>query len=188
LEHKRFVGMVSSDFAIKSGWADGFLRLNILICHVKPKSGVAVKRLSEEVSTYLEKRLREGRVDRAAWCLYRKWARFYFDFCDKYGHAPRDVGSLEPFLEKLRSKNQSPSQRDQAADAVLLLRLDKASAAKASGEADVGVARGAGMESWQMSSESKHELLQRILRPGVGPEQGLCDQRVVYFLIVNERP
>jgi hypothetical protein len=47
--------------------------------------------------------------------------RFYLDFCDKYGHAPRSRASLGPFLAKLASKNQSAAQQQQASQAVKLL-------------------------------------------------------------------
>jgi hypothetical protein len=29
---------------------------------------------------------------------YLKWLRFYWDFCSKYRHPPREGDSLEPFL------------------------------------------------------------------------------------------
>ena len=49
---------------------------------------------------------------------YRKWLRYYLDFCTKY-HQPRDSRrSLAPFVEKLKAKNQSEQQRKQATDAV----------------------------------------------------------------------
>jgi hypothetical protein len=52
---------------------------------------------------------------------YHKWVRFYFDFCDKYGHSPAAPTSLGPFLTKLTSKNQSVGRRSQASAAVRLL-------------------------------------------------------------------
>jgi hypothetical protein len=39
---------------------------------------------------------------------YRKWLRFYLDFCDKYGHAPRSGSSLSPFLAKPRLTRARP--------------------------------------------------------------------------------
>lgn len=50
--------------------------------------------------------------------LYRKWLRFYLDFCKRYGHAYAEATSLEPFLAKLASKRQTQAQRSQAAAAV----------------------------------------------------------------------
>lgn len=51
---------------------------------------------------------------------YRKWLRFFLDFCAKY---PKPTGAfqcVEPFLEKLREKKQSEGQRKQAAHAIAL--------------------------------------------------------------------
>ena len=52
--------------------------------------------------------------------FYRKWLRFYLDFCHKYGVSPIDSKSLNPFLEKLQSKKQSPAFQRQAHHAVML--------------------------------------------------------------------
>lgn len=49
-----------------------------------------------------------------------KWLRFYLDFCQKYGHAPRSEESLEPFLVKIASKHQSAERQRQAAESVRL--------------------------------------------------------------------
>ncbi len=38
--------------------------------------------------------------------LYRKWLRFYLDFCHKYGHDSKIPDSLPDFIYKLREKNQ----------------------------------------------------------------------------------
>ena len=51
---------------------------------------------------------------------YQKWLRFYLDFCFKYRHPPRDADSLEPFLHKLASKNQTQAAQEQAAHSVSL--------------------------------------------------------------------
>lgn len=69
----------------------------------------------------MERRLESGVVpggERPAW---RKWMRYYLDFCGKYGHSPRSGASLGPFLEKLAAKGQTEAQREQAAMAVGLL-------------------------------------------------------------------
>jgi len=49
---------------------------------------------------------------------FHKWLRYYLDFCQKYSLAPADRGSVPAFGEKLRSKNQSEAQRQQARQAV----------------------------------------------------------------------
>jgi hypothetical protein len=45
---------------------------------------------------------------------YKKWLRYFFDFCVKYP-APDKSEQVRLFLEKLQSKNQSASKRLQAA-------------------------------------------------------------------------
>ena len=59
-----------------------------------------------------------GSADAAAW---RRWARFYVDFCLKYGHPPRSQDSIPKFVEKLIAKGQPEEKRAQAARAVRVL-------------------------------------------------------------------
>ena len=54
-----------------------------------------------------ERRLEGARVPGLQRPGYRKWLRFYIDFCHKYGHSPTSASSLGPFLSKLASKKQS---------------------------------------------------------------------------------
>src|SRR5262245_35819507 len=51
---------------------------------------------------------------------YRKWLRYYWDFCQKYGQAPTDRQSFPAFRAKLRSKRQSEAQCHQAEAAIAL--------------------------------------------------------------------
>ena len=55
---------------------------------------------------------------------YRKWLRFYWDFCHKYSFEPTDRQSFPAFDEKLRTKNQSEAQRKQAYHAISLYYQD----------------------------------------------------------------
>ncbi len=57
--------------------------------------------------------------DRIGW-QYKKWLRYYLDFCSKYNFPPAQKGSLARFLNKLKEKNQTKSQQEQAMDAVRL--------------------------------------------------------------------
>lgn len=52
--------------------------------------------------------------------FYKKWLRFYWDFCHKYRHDVFHAGSLSLFLQKLQDKNQSVQQQNQAEHAVSL--------------------------------------------------------------------
>jgi len=51
---------------------------------------------------------------------YKKWLRYYWDFCHKYALEPTDRWSFPAFNDKLRAKNQSESQRQQAHHAIAL--------------------------------------------------------------------
>src|SRR3989338_6035427 len=51
---------------------------------------------------------------------YKKWLRFYLDFCHKYCHQYADRESLKYFMIKLHEKNQSPVMQEEAAKAVSL--------------------------------------------------------------------
>lgn len=59
-------------------------------------------------------------VPKPEWGLYKKWLRFYLDFCDKYHLVAADQSSLPAFIDKLRSKNQSEMSCLHAQQAVLL--------------------------------------------------------------------
>ena len=49
---------------------------------------------------------------------YRKWLRYYLDFCLNDHHVPAKNESFAPFAIKLKDNNQSKQQRKQAFDAV----------------------------------------------------------------------
>ena len=52
--------------------------------------------------------------------IYKKWLRYYLDFCHKYHFAAEQQASLSAFVEKLHSKRQSEILCEQARQAVLL--------------------------------------------------------------------
>ena len=52
--------------------------------------------------------------------FYKKWLRYYLDFCQKYRYAYSDPESLPVFLHKLSEKKQSGDQKTQARQAVQL--------------------------------------------------------------------
>ena len=53
---------------------------------------------------------------------YRKWLRYYLDFCDKYKFNPFETISSQHFLKKLKEKKQSEIQQNQARHAILLFQ------------------------------------------------------------------
>jgi hypothetical protein len=77
--------------------------------------------VSRKILDYFDRRMEGAAISEPERPGYRKWVRFYLDFCGKYGHAPRSGSSLGPFLAKLASKNQSAAQQQQASRAVKLL-------------------------------------------------------------------
>ncbi len=74
-----------------------------------------MKQLDQTVrNAFLEAARRRGVTAGEVWD-YVKWLRYYLDFCDKYRHEVLDRESLQAFLLKLASKNQSAEQQAQAA-------------------------------------------------------------------------
>jgi integron integrase len=49
---------------------------------------------------------------------YRKWLRYYLDFCDKYGFERSKKSSLLDFVRKLKEKGQTGHQEEQASHAI----------------------------------------------------------------------
>jgi hypothetical protein len=56
----------------------------------------------------------------ARFAEYKKWLRYYLDFCDKYPVPTNKAERVRLFCEKLKEKKQSEAQRDRAAHAVSL--------------------------------------------------------------------
>jgi len=52
--------------------------------------------------------------------MYQKWLRYYLDFCHNYHFPPEHLQSLHPFIAKLRDKQQSQAQQEQAVKAINL--------------------------------------------------------------------
>jgi integron integrase len=58
---------------------------------------------------------------------YKKWLRFYFDFCSKYRHDVNNSDSISAFQKKLLEKGQRENLRQQASNAVrLFLNMNQA--------------------------------------------------------------
>jgi hypothetical protein len=49
---------------------------------------------------------------------YKKWLRYFLDFCQKYPPPEAKSEQVRLFVEKLRTKNQTPQQCAQAAHAI----------------------------------------------------------------------
>jgi hypothetical protein len=101
--------------------------------------------LKPEVVTWLEGRLRRASVSESEWDVARKWARYYLDFCAKYGLSPRSLESIGPFLNKLQAKGQNAMSRE-AAEATIRLLLGSQEAPATSAKPASGIARISGGE------------------------------------------
>ena len=74
--------------------------------------------LPPQISKQFDTHLAEGAISNSVCAYYRKWLRYYWDFCQKYQFDPACRKSLSPFLQKLQDKNQAESLRKQAYHAV----------------------------------------------------------------------
>jgi hypothetical protein len=90
-----------------------------------------VIQLSRETVLAYDRRLERAAVAESERGAFRKWVRFYLDFCGKYGHPPRERSSIPAFLAKLASKNQPEANQKQALRAVNLLISRPGSAGEA---------------------------------------------------------
>ena len=52
--------------------------------------------------------------------IYRKWLRYYLDFCGKYSFFPPHKESLSNFTRKLQEKKQPKAQQEQAETAITM--------------------------------------------------------------------
>jgi integron integrase len=76
--------------------------------------------LPKDLENRFTKVLEEARVTEGYHAFYRKWLRYYLDFCSKYHFMAQSRDSLGHYLAKLQSKNQSPFYQRQASHAVSL--------------------------------------------------------------------
>ena len=76
--------------------------------------------LADDLQTRFEGYLRDKGVPLRLHGEYKKWLRYYLDFCQKYRYPPGRNGSLPPFLRKLQEKKQTDEQRKQAVRAITL--------------------------------------------------------------------
>jgi Phage integrase, N-terminal SAM-like domain len=71
-----------------------------------------------ELQSRFENKMRDEGVPNRRWWRYKKWLRYYLDFCQKYRFPAAHAESLQPFLRKLEEKKQTPIQQEQAAFAI----------------------------------------------------------------------
>ena len=77
-----------------------------------------MKNLPDKIDKEFEIHLKNKMITVSLHGFYKKWLKYYFDFCEKYGHPFQSINSVNLFLEKLKNKNQSFAQIKQAKEAV----------------------------------------------------------------------
>jgi len=70
--------------------------------------------IPQEINTTYDALLVQNNVPLQHRAFYKKWLRYYWDFCHKYHFATEQPSSLPAFLDKLRSKRQSEVLCEQA--------------------------------------------------------------------------
>ena len=76
--------------------------------------------LSSEVVHAYDAALAQRKISSDERNHYKKWLRYYLDYCHKYHFSPADKQSFSHFHKKLSSKNQSEASCRQAYAAVVL--------------------------------------------------------------------
>ncbi|WP_321491868.1 site-specific integrase [uncultured Desulfobacter sp.] len=82
--------------------------------------GSMMKQIPQEFLKQFESQLLSKGISPAEYPEFKKWMRYYIDFCSKYGHAAKNTYSLPLFINKLREKKQTRQQQKQAYDSILI--------------------------------------------------------------------
>jgi integron integrase len=76
--------------------------------------------IPEYISVQFNIVLRQRAIPESFHLHYKKWLRYFLDFCKKYPPPEENSERVRLFIEKLKSKKQSPWQCNQAAHAISL--------------------------------------------------------------------
>ena len=69
--------------------------------------------VDERIRVDYDKLLNQKKIPEYTYNFYRKWLRYYFDFCMKYQFHKNDQESLTAFIHKLDEKKQTVHQQKQ---------------------------------------------------------------------------
>jgi len=87
-------------------------------------SGKAVnyrmKQIPTQINTLYDRHLSNKAIPKKDYFYYKKWLRYYLDFCFKYNHNKTNKQLLDLFIEKLKEKRQIQQQQKQAFHAISL--------------------------------------------------------------------
>ena len=73
-----------------------------------------------EIKTQFDALLIQKAIPKRFHSDYRKWLRYYLDFCHKYRFEKSKKETLPYFIKKLKDKNQTTEQQKQASHARFL--------------------------------------------------------------------
>jgi len=76
--------------------------------------------ISDNLTRHYDRLLNQHPIVQNQQPYYRKWLRFYLDFCHKYAFDPNNRDSFAPFNKKLQKRGQSEQLRRQAHHAIVL--------------------------------------------------------------------
>lgn len=88
--------------------------------HSVIEGGAGMISVPIEIVQQFESKLAKHSVPSVQHGYYKKWLRYYLDFCSKYHCADASSKSLPLFLKKLKEKRQTDMQIKQAAHAISL--------------------------------------------------------------------
>jgi len=81
-----------------------------------------MKQIPDTISKPFDASLIKKQTPRASLPVFRKWLRYYLDFCHKYKFNPLEKESLPRFLKKLKEKKQTEQQQNQARHAISIFQ------------------------------------------------------------------
>jgi uncharacterized Rossmann fold enzyme len=77
-----------------------------------------MKEIPADIGIFYDAQLVKERVPETSRFHYRKWLRYYLDYCSKYGLNQLNEENSSQFIDKLKEKNQTEQQQKQAVQAV----------------------------------------------------------------------
>jgi hypothetical protein len=76
--------------------------------------------IPQELQAQFEEHLAKRLIPNRLHGVYKKWPRYYLDFCQKYRLPPTYTQSLPRFIQKLQEKKQANAQQEKATNAITL--------------------------------------------------------------------
>ena len=79
-----------------------------------------MKHIPSDIRVLYDAHLNNKAIPKTAHFYYKKWLRYYLDFCAKYRYQQLKKKSLTYFIKKLKEKKQNDQQLKQAFHAISL--------------------------------------------------------------------